>query len=66
MTAPADFEDVPGIRALLGEAQGTRRFVQLETTNPANYAFYDSLGFTEPARLRIGADGPELRALRLG
>jgi ribosomal protein S18 acetylase RimI-like enzyme len=54
------------LQPLLAEARRTARFVHLETTNPANYAFYESLGFAETARLRIGGDGPELRALRLG
>jgi ribosomal protein S18 acetylase RimI-like enzyme len=40
--------------------------VALETTNPANYAFYEALGFAETARIQIGSDGPLLRALRLG
>lgn len=38
--------------------------VALETTNPANYAFYETLGFVETGRIGIGADGPLLRALR--
>lgn len=38
--------------------------VALETTNPANYAFYDALNFVETGRIGIGADGPLLRALR--
>jgi ribosomal protein S18 acetylase RimI-like enzyme len=40
--------------------------VALETTNPANYAFYDALGFVESGRVQIGSDGPLLRALSRG
>ena len=40
--------------------------VRLETTNPANYPFYDALGFEETGRLQLGSNGPLLRALRLG
>jgi len=39
--------------------------VVLETTNPANHAFYEALGFAETGRVGVGADGPLVRALRL-
>jgi ribosomal protein S18 acetylase RimI-like enzyme len=54
------------LQPLLDAARRAALSVHLETTNPANYAFYESLGFREMARVRVGTDGPELRALRLG
>jgi ribosomal protein S18 acetylase RimI-like enzyme len=38
--------------------------VALETSDPANYAFYDALGFRETGRLQLDAGGPLVRALR--
>ncbi len=40
--------------------------VGLETSDPANYSFYDALGFQETGRLQLGAGGPRVRALRRG
>lgn len=54
------------LEPLLAAAEAAQLPVALETTNPANYAFYDALGFVERARMQIGADGPLLRALRRG
>jgi ribosomal protein S18 acetylase RimI-like enzyme len=49
---------------LLAAAAETGLSIALETTNPANYAFYDALGFVESRRIQIGSDGPVIRALR--
>jgi ribosomal protein S18 acetylase RimI-like enzyme len=51
----------PVLTAARAEGLGVR----LETTNPANYAFYDTLGFREVGRLQLAAGGPLLRALSL-
>lgn len=54
------------VAPLLHAAAGARLPVALETTNPANYPFYEALGFVESRRVRIGVDGPLIRALRRG
>jgi ribosomal protein S18 acetylase RimI-like enzyme len=53
------------IEPVVAAARAAGLFVRLETTNPANYAFYDALGFREVDRLQLKAGGPLLRALRL-
>jgi hypothetical protein len=52
------------LQPLLAAARGAGLIVALETTNPANYAFYDALGFHEFGRLQMSAGGPLIRALR--
>ena len=52
------------IEPVLAAADEDGQFVHLETTNPANYEFYERLGFVETGRVRLGEGGPELRAMR--
>jgi ribosomal protein S18 acetylase RimI-like enzyme len=52
------------LEPLFAAASAAGLFVHLETTDPANHGFYAALGFRETGRIRIGADGPEVRALR--
>jgi GNAT superfamily N-acetyltransferase len=54
------------LQPMVEAARRAELFVHLETTNPANHTFYEALGFRETARVGVGADGPALRALRLG
>jgi ribosomal protein S18 acetylase RimI-like enzyme len=51
---------------LFDAAESAGLFVHLETTDPANWPFYDALGFEETARLAIGGGKVVLRAMRRG
>jgi GNAT superfamily N-acetyltransferase len=52
-----------GLRAL-APVLGSGYPVHLETTNPRNVPFYERAGFTVRAELRLGDDGPVLRAMQ--